>query len=801
MFCLPLDRQATYPAPSNSVVRVNSSVNIRRARFWIVAVAAFTLLIIGGVPDGEAASGPLLSGLHGRHPLSEVQSGRLLIGELRCAACHEGMDADNLKQAPDLAHVGSRLTADFVRRFIANPAVAQPGTTMPDVLVGLSSEQRDEAVESITAYLMALQSEPSGDLPVVKPDMEAGRRVFHTVGCVACHSPRDETGKEVFRDGVIPLDHVPGKFQPGALAAFLREPLKIRPSGRMPDLKLTRDEAAVLAVFLEGNTLDRRDNPPLDAARIEAGRRAFQQFNCTACHQPESEKLPPPMMGPVLGALDFSRGCLSADPGAAPNFHLSASQRQAIRQALEAPVVPLPAADRLNLHLTRLNCIACHSRDDHGGVRPELDGYFRTTEESLGDQARIPPPLTLVGAKLRPEWLRGVLHDGLTVRPYMLTRMPLFGEAGLAGLAELFEEVDVLPPKELPAPDQESDREVRDAALKLLGDQGLACISCHNYNGKESPGFKGLDLMTSHQRLQPAWFYKFMISPATYRPGIIMPTYWPDGQAVQTEVLGGDTDRQLAALWHKFSLGRTARDPSGLRSQPSILEVANEVRTYRGRSRVAGYRGIAVGFPEGLHYAFNAQNGALAALWQGGFIQVARQSQGAGDFNPASRPVQLPQDVAFLQLPDADTPWPLRPRTSEELPVNPDPLYPRNHGYAFVGYRLDDAQIPTFQYRCGPIRIDDRLVVVESDGVNTLQRVFTFLAPEAQAVWFRAQVGKITHEAEHTFSTPEVRITFSPATAVLRPFASDDGEQRELLIQLPLPAGQSIFSLSYELLR
>lgn len=763
---------------------------------------AFALLYGVGLRSGETASGPVLPGLHGGHPLNETQIGRLLIGELRCAACHEGMHADVMKETPDLANVGSRLTADYVRRFLTAPATAQPGTTMPDILGALSPEQRDETVDSLTAYLMSLESDEPREAPSIEPDAEAGRRVFHTVGCVACHSPRDEAGREIVREGVIPLDHVAGKFQPGALAAFLLEPLKVRPSGRMPDMKLTRDEAALLAGVLEGDDPEHPDDAPLDAGRIEAGRRAFQQFNCTACHQPESRMTPPPVTGPALGALDLSRGCLSGEPGAAPNFHLNASQRQAIRRAMEAPVVTLSPADRLNLHLTRLNCFACHSRDDHGGVRPELDGYFRTTEESLGDEARIPPQLTLAGAKLRPEWLRSVLHDGLTVRPYMLTRMPLFGESGLAGLAELFEEVDALPPVDLPAPDQESEREVRDAALTLLGDQGLACIACHNYNGKESPGMKGLDIMTSHQRLSPEWFYQFMISPATHRPGIVMPSYWPDGQAVQTEILGGDTDRQLAALWYHFSLGRTARDPSGLRSRPSILEVADEARTYRGRSRVAGFRGIAVGFPEGLHYAFNAQNGALAALWQGGFIQVAWQGQGAGDFNPVGRPVELSQDVAFLQQPpDSDAPWPLRPRTSEEQPVNPDPLYPRNHGYAFLGYRLDDAQIPTFQYRCGTVRIDDRSIAVGENGANTLQRMFTFSAPEAQTVWFRALVGDIKREAEHAFSTDDVRITFAPAPTVLRSFASDDGEQRELLIQLPLPAGQSEFRITYELLR
>lgn len=67
---------------------------------------------------------------------------------------------------------------------------------------------------------------------------------------------------------------------------------------------------------------------------------------------------------------------------------------------------------------------------------------------------------------------------------------------------------------------------MKDGALMLLGDKGLNCIACHNYNGKDSPSMKGLDLMTSYQRLQPAWFDQFLKNPAKFRSGIIMPSYW-----------------------------------------------------------------------------------------------------------------------------------------------------------------------------------------------------------------------------------------------------------------------------------
>ena len=52
---------------------------------------------------------------------------------------------------------------------------------------------------------------------------------------------------------------------------------------------------------------------------------------------------------------------------------------------------------------------------------------FTTTNENLGPQGRLPPPLTGVGAKLQSKWLREVLIQGRSIRPYMNTRMPQFG--------------------------------------------------------------------------------------------------------------------------------------------------------------------------------------------------------------------------------------------------------------------------------------------------------------------------------------------------------------------------------------
>lgn len=741
------------------------------------------------------AAPPVVPGLHGKHPLDEAQSGRLLIGELRCAACHEGMDGSNMKEAPDLSNAGLRLTRDFMEKFIADPAAVHHGTTMPNLLASETPEKRAAIAEDIAAYLSSLKNGPVPAFPEGEIDPYDGKELFHSAGCVACHSPRDEAYREVLKEGVVTLNHLPGKHLPAALGEFLHTPLEIRRSGRMPDMKLTKMEAHSLAAFLEGvnNT---KPAPPAEPSRIDAGRKAFEENNCTACHQPEKDTNTPPLAAKPLSALDLTGGCLSEKTGKAPDFQLSTAQRDAIREALEKSADKIAAPDRVNAHLTRLNCIACHVRDDFGGVSPKLDDFFHSTEEALGNESRIPPQLTLTGAKLRPEWMKKVLYDGAVVRPYMKTRMPQFGKAGLADLADLFAEVDKMEPEiELAPPGREEQPQMRDGAHTLLGDKGLNCIACHNYNGKESPGMKGIDLMTTYERLQPTWFYQYMINPAKFRPGIIMPSYWPDGKAVRTDILDGDTDRQLRALWDNFSLGRSARDPSGLRNEPSKLVVTDTTRTYRGRSTVAGYRGIAVGFPGGMNYAFNAEYGSLTAIWKGEYVRVGWQGQGSGNFNPLGKHIQLTQDVAFLKGEEPPSAWPAHPVVSKEEPVNPDPLYPRNHGYAFLGYSLDvKTSIPTFRYRCGDTLIEDTTKATE----KSMERTISFNAPAAEILWFRALTGDIKQVSETVYEAADLRLTVPPKSAALRPGASGG---MELLLKITLPEGKSNTTLGYELLR
>lgn len=731
------------------------------------------------MPGSALLASPLIPGLQGKHPLDEAKTGQVLIEELRCAACHEVPGLTAMKMAPDLSEAGSRLNLAYLKRYLADPHKVHPGTTMPDVLGGLPEVEKTKVSESISHYLMSLKRKVD-DEAVLLGKAERGREIYHEVGCVACHGAGDA-------QGAGSLSHVRGKYQTGELSGFLGDPLKVRRSGRMPDLKLGSGETADLEAYLAGWQKPEAGN--LDPNLVKVGKANFEKYNCAACHDMGDARS---SKGPKLQNVELTKGCFV---GKGADYQLSDDQGKAIAAALEKPV-KFSNGDRVKMKLTQLNCIACHSRDDFGGVAGEIDEFFHTTEEALGDAARIPPPLTRIGGKLKPEWMNKVLYDGLSVRPYMKTRMPQYGREALEGLPELLAKVDKMPQVDLPPPDRQEQPMVRNGGHLLLGTDGLNCISCHNYNGKESPGMKGYDLILTYQRLQPGWFYEFMKNPAKHRPGIIMPNYWPDGKAVQTEIMGGDTHEQLWALWHQFSLGRSARDPKGLQSKPNQLEVTDKVRVYRGRSRVAGFRGLAVGFPGGLNYAFNLENGALSAIWKGGYVSANWRSQGAGDFNPSERSIQLAQDVAFLQAKDSKDKWPLMPVMTKENPVNPDPLYPKNLGYAFKGYALGKDGNPTLRYLCGEIAIEDRF---EAKSEKVLSRKFSFDTRQAGVLHFRALTGKITKEADGVYRTADLRLLLGNAETILRP-SGVDGEE-ELLVKIPLVPKNNTYSIDYEILR
>lgn len=891
---------------------------------WLALLVLSVTLQFGAIAAGFAEV--FVSGLAASQIEPEMK-GQVLIEELNCAACHAGGASlkARSKKAPRLAEVGSRVNPNYLESFILNPHETKPGTTMPEVMASLGAAEKKQVATELTHFLLSLK--PS-DFSLQPPDAVAaqhGQQLFHSRGCAACHSPRDDQGRELLGRTSVPLGALDRKYSIQSLIEFLRQPHVSRPSGRMPDLRLpgreieriahyllkdtrvpgnlnytlyrgqvweglesanvTAERAGLVKDFeleslgkpqhhtairyegwvnlanqgrytfflkLNGGSLaidrksliqqepsDRRGVKELEVAtelaagwhaiqltyfhtgrepkfsfqmegpqfargpvpsallsvspepipgfeplQVDAGlaargRERFGKLGCANCHD---DLKVPAESGIALAKLNSSRGCLSDAAGRWPRFELNAEQRHWITRALPHAEEPrLDDRQRINKTLVTFNCIACHERVGVGGIAPERNALFTGTQPTLGDQGRLPPPLTHVGAKLKPESIAEVLLRGKRQREYVAAAMPQFGEANVGHLVELFSKVDALEPAIIPK--VTNLQESREAGFEMIGTTGLNCIACHEFNGQKSGDASALDLAQATGRLQKNWFHLYLRQPSRFHPTVIMPSYWPDGQSVRQNILGGDAGQQIEALWTYLEDGPRAKKPVGLSRQSNELRVGDVTEICRGQSPV-GYRGIGVGYPERIHLAFDAGEMALRQLWKGEFASVD-----SGSFRPrGTDQISFPPGIPFHRLKSLDDPWPYKGKANH--------AFPQDHGYQFRGYHLDAARRPTLLYRYGEIAVEDFFEDVrDPDSKAYFKRTLRFDAPDGQVPFhFRAAAGKrLVRQSEHTFVVDrlQIRIT-SDHPGIVR-----EGDSAELLIPLTLSKGRSTLTLEY----
>jgi mono/diheme cytochrome c family protein len=184
-----------------------------------------------------------------------IEAGLVLVGELGCTNCHAaaaGMAAHLLpKQGPNLEQVAVRLDSQWIISYLRDPHTAQPGTTMPHLLAALESADREHLATSIGHFLA---SQGSVDPEPFRTDgggnAAEGAAVHDRIGCAACHGPAREP--EAALSDQRPLHNLAAKWRPHGLDAFLRDPLVVRPAGRMPAVALSDDERRHLVTWLAG---------------------------------------------------------------------------------------------------------------------------------------------------------------------------------------------------------------------------------------------------------------------------------------------------------------------------------------------------------------------------------------------------------------------------------------------------------------------------------------------------------------------------------------------------------------------
>ena len=744
------------------------------AHLLTFALAGASLLLSSCGDLGDTRSGPIVVGyerFYSDHEASP-EGGEILVLELGCTSCHQVPDRIAVRlgdyQAPLLDGVGSRLTQNYIERFVADPPSMVPGTRMPGLFRGWPEEERKEAVLDLSSFLVS-QAAPLrvSEAPAAAKEIDLGERLYHTVGCIACHRSlrpplshyaNGEDGYAVIEveipDPTVPSVPLPDQRLKTALpplADFLENPLRIRPSGRMPRMGLSQREAQAIASYLlkekgEANGVGplKLNREPIDPERVERGRGLFSRLRCAACHligsSQEAVEPTPSLPGMLELDPDDPGGCLGEAPmRAVPDFNLNPTQRAALKAALQRlqdqNLAVIDPRAQVRRTLTLLNCFACHRRDDWGGPEAGRAAYFTSTQEiDLAEEGRIPPPLTGAGRKLTPRWLEKVLKGDAKLRPYLATRMPVYGMKNLEHLVKNLVEADRDPdPPEIDVGGGQPHHR-NHHGRRLMGLEAFNCVNCHDLLGRSSLGMPALDLATTVERLQPVWFKQFLLDPDSFRPQTLMPAFFSEGRSTITEVLAGDANKQIEAIWIYLKELDQTRLPKGMEAEEAFEIVPRDrpllLRTFMEK---VGTHAIAVGYPEGIHAAFDALNVRFALAWMGRFLDA--ESTWADRYSPFTPALSSDQTapgsgMPFGRLPTSGSPWPH--------------LTGSDADYRMGGYRVGSDGVPVFFYSFGSVDIEERIAPAETEAVlrkasgkQWLMRTFE-LSGESDEIWFRA---------------------------------------------------------------
>ena len=699
-------------------------------------------------------------------PAQQIAAGEVLINELNCVACHQvgKKNAHRFRShpGPTLFTTHNPASAGWLRHWLLDPHQLKPGTTMPDLLHGLDKDAKNKAVEALRHYLMSISPATGPEAAMIGNGAE-GKKLYQTLGCAQCHSP---DGTDNGRD--IPLGKLHGQYSHANLVKFLRDPLHSRPAGRMPRTPMSEQEAAHLAVYLRGRVkpldLHGLNRGPLALQQQREGAKLFSQLNCANCHDTPKLKVQQ-AMALSLDDLGLKGGCLAPKPPArAPHFHLSAAQRTAITAALQAKPKPWTARDQVHHRMRQLNCTACHTREGLGGPDAARDKLFLTTGNDLGDEGRLPPLLTDVGAKLTESALHKVLRGDGAIRPYMTTRMPDFGEAHAKFLTPKLAAADGRANVK-PTPRNGNENKVgrNRYGRELVGTKGLNCITCHQLGGHKSLGIQALDLATAPGRLRPEWFRDYLINPAAFRPGTRMPSFWPEGKAV-SPIFGRNTERQIDSLWVYLNELDQTRLPEGLEKKGGFeLKPIDRPIVFRTFMEGAGTHAIAIGFPAGVHAAFDSEAVGWSLVWRGKFLDA--ESTWDDRFTPLAKPLGT----------DA-RPFPTGPAVSTALKDNAP--WPKD-SLDFRGYRIAKDGTPTMLYRHGKTEITDTL----SPKGKGLQRRMEF-GPGEGKLWVRLATAKEFLTSERGVWIGDNQLTLIAPNARVRTI----GGKAELIASVELKA-------------
>ncbi len=566
--------------------------------------------------------------------------GEALAHALRCARCHQTpFVQDSLGPAPSLAHFRDYIQPTWLMERLQQTATKHQGEEnqsnhrMPDF--GFS---QDEA-KSVVAYLFqnSKNPEPAGEL-LPAGDVAAGRKVFASVGCVACHQA-DSLGEAGLFDGGS-LDTISLKRKDDFWLQWFKNPEAVNAHHRMPKVSLTQEEETNVIAYLKSLEPPRStlqiDTYLFDEALAAQGKLLVEAAGCANCHESKPVETKQPL------TFENSLGCLETLDRSKnrPAYSLSNEEKSALTEFF-AQVKSTNSDTTQALLVRQNNCFQCHARNESVGIASQLDRIGRlVTELDELKPALAPPSLNSVGDKMHDQAIAGAIARKASARrPWLHVRMPQFGfdDEQLKALTAWFVEKDRVDDALIELHRQRTvgsvkprpaEEELHQAGSRLVTTDGFGCTSCHQVGSVVPPkaplNAKGPDLSLLNQRIRKIWFNRWVSNPARMVPRMEMPSV----QLAVRGVLDNHLPHQLEAVWETLNTEgfeppapgavRIARQ-SGIKGVDSGTKVITDVVFHRELQYI---KPALLGLRNRHNLLFDMEAGTFLGWWQG---DLARQ--------------------------------------------------------------------------------------------------------------------------------------------------------------------------------
>lgn len=504
------------------------------------------------------------------------------------------------KPGPSLLKIAGKTGKDWTRKWLDDPVGFRPNTYMPRFW-GLDNnkdtpERNAVEINAVTEFLFTVSADAQYPAPPVSGDAGNGKKLVGELGCLACHVVDeklvDMKPPATIAKFVDPLQYRRYRSQGPQLAgsgskttvnwlfAWLKDPKQYHPKTKMPELRLSDQEAADVAEYLVSLRNEATDKEALPAVETkllddvtveylqvtlpraqaeqklhnlddqieqyfvdEATMAYYQDAGRMARDEAQVKALQKEYEDTLDDAVDRRAKKLEADLAGV----------KAAMQAAKQKVAGLGAEQKKNVYLgsqliSRYGCFACHEIHGFQNAKP-----IGTELSEWGSKPVNKLDFGLLEVEHnRLAWLKQKLHAprsydlgriGITRAPQELLKMPKFNLTD-EQIDQIITVVSGMTDEKLTP---EEPRRLTPAEFQIergrWAVKELNCQGCHVIEGRggairatglaagmEPPWVSGAaGQLRQGQRTQPDWLFEFLKAPKTgeIRPWLHtrMPTF------------------------------------------------------------------------------------------------------------------------------------------------------------------------------------------------------------------------------------------------------------------------------------